>query len=447
MLQGPRDLPEVLKEFEEKALACTDNLALLFKLGRLYLRNGNPEDARRAYQKILSQDPENVAARVEAALCEAHLHQYDEAIFHLEEALARQPQSSGVLIAFSRVYEQKGDVENHLAFLRRAANSAAKHPEIRLQLAEKLRRYGDFSGAIREYRTLLELNPDLETARFGLATLLMKQEQFWEAIEHLQTLLQHHPSAHDAQFNLGQCYFRLKRYELAATVLVAAQRGLRNNPILRFLLAQTWAQLGDFDRSLVLLEKLVEENEDNQGYQKALGEAFIRAGEFDSARAIFEILARANPEKPDYTIRWAQVLHQQKHFPEVLPILQSLFARHPGHIEGHRIFGETLLAMGRLKEAREEFAKTLMVSESYLPGLQGMVNVSRAMIDPEAEYKALQKLLIFDPGNVSVVFRLGQLERQLKLPTSLDRFRKVTEMSPLSDMGRESAYYLRHSKG
>ncbi|MBF0498705.1 MAG: tetratricopeptide repeat protein [Candidatus Riflebacteria bacterium] len=467
MLDGPRALPALLRDLEERCEACPDDLSLLLKLGRLHARNGSWIEAARTYRRLISADPQNIYGLIEMGVSLSRLGRFDEARFHLERAQEVAPNSPTVYMAFAAWHEASDDPEGQVAFLQRAAAAAdacitkptataadqtadavslAKgRPEIRLKLADVLRRHGDFAGAIAQYRELLRASPHLETARFALATLLIKRDDLNEAIEHLRAIVSINPSAHDAHLNLALCLYRQKKYQLAVPSFLWALKGLKNHPQAQFLLARCYERLNEVDRALVLLEKLFDERPDSIEIGCVLGDLFERSGEPESARDVFARLAGRHPNRPDLAIRNAEFLLRGKRFQAAADLLNALFVRHPGHIEGHRLLADVYTKWGKIKEALSEYKKTLLVNESYYPGWIGAASIYRQMDDPREEYRCLQKASVMEPDDIDTLFRLGELERRLKLPASLERFRRVVQLSPDSDRGNEAAYFIRHA--
>ena len=137
-------------------------------------------------------------------------------------------------------------------------------------------------------------------------------------------------------------------------------------------------------------------------------------------------------------IRIGRYAHAEK-------VLGNMFQRHPGNIEGHCLLGEVYLLRRNYKEALQEFSKTTIVNETYRPGWEGKARVFRALGNLQEEYDALAKLLESGVADASIYLRLGELEGQLGLPTSLDHFRKVAELAPESTMAAEARYYIFHA--
>ncbi|MBI3037694.1 hypothetical protein HYY75_01400, partial [bacterium] len=164
----------------------------------------------------------------------------------------------------------------------------------------------------------------------------------------------------------------------------------------------------------------------------------------DSARETFAALSKRFPQRPEGAIKWAKAAGEIGRFSEACDALNFLFKNHPGHIEGHCVLGDIYAKSGRKKEALEEYQKTLLVNENYHPGILGVAAMSRVFGYKEEEYKALRKALNTNSNDPSSLLRLGQLEREMRLPSNLENFRKVVALVPNSVLAEEAKYYLRH---
>ena len=446
MLEQPRGLPALIQDLEERSSVCPDDRDLLLKLGRLHARNGAWAASVRTYRRLLAQDPENITALIEIGVSLSRLGLAEEARFHLERAQELAPNSAGVFLALAAWHEASGNLEQQVVALQRAARLSTDRPEIKLKIAEIMCRHGDTPGAIAQYRQLLETHPHLEAAHFALGVLLMRRNELNEAMREFTAVITHNPTAFDAHLNLAQCLYRQGKFALAIPSFTFALKGLKDNPSARFMLARCFEKTGDWDRALVLLEQLAETHPDHLEINRTLAETYERAGESRSALDVFARMAARHPERPEFAMRQAEFLLAERRYDKAAAVLQGMFAAHPGHIDGHRLLGEVFAAQGKPKDALDEFQKTLLVNESFLPGWLGSAAMYRRLERPRDEYRVLERALGLDPGNAEILFRLAQLERELKIPTSLDRFRKVMEVAPDSVQAREAGYYLRHQR-
>lgn len=444
MLEGPKNMIGLLVQLEEKARKSPDDIDLMQRLARLYLKNSALEDSVRIYEKILKLEPENVSAMTELAHCRIKQRQYEEANFLLERAQEIRPGMYAIFLTFARLFAAQGNVEKNVSFMMLAANAAPEKSEIRLSLAELLTRYGDANGAIAQYRQIVENNPGLEAALFALGTLLMKRNELNEAMQSFRQILKGNPGAFDAHFNLANCLFRQKKFQMAIHHFRISCRKQSLIERSLYLSAQCNLKLKDFDRAIVAMEKLVQIDEGNVSYHKSLAEIYEEAGEFDLARDIYRQVANLAPERPEFLVKFAEMLVLLKDFRRAEKALDTLFRLHPGHLEGHRILGEIYFLNGLFKASIEEFKRTLMLNENYAAVHLSLAKVYGEMGEQQNEYEALKRAIELGAENPERLLKLGQIEGKLKLPTSLDRFRRITELAPDSNCALEAEYYLKH---
>lgn len=444
MLESPRDLSGLFDQLKQQSIQNPDDLELLQRLARLYLKNGNFKEAQSVYERLLKADRENAQIRVEVAHCFIRQKMFDDAWFHLEKALALKPGLFSAFVALARICEIKGEVARQVEYLMLAANSVPEKFEVRLSLAELLRRHGDFSGAAAQYRIILERFPDLEAALFALATLQIRQNNLTEAVGLLLRIIGNNPGAFDAHFNLGSCFYRQKKYSKAISHLRIARRKADLNIRSLFMMAQCYLKLEQYDNAIVNMEKLIEIDENNLLWHKTLAETYEIAGETDLCVEAWQRAVGIDPENPDSLINLASALVKLKDYSRAEKILESLFRVFPGHADGHRVLAGLFVGSERYKEAIEEYRRVLMINEDSIDAYLGLAGVFNKLKDAQAEHENLKHAVDLGHESPETLLRLGQLERALRLPESFDRFRKVAEIAPLSNFAREAEYYIRH---
>lgn len=444
MLESPRELSGLFDQLRQQSSQNPDDLDLLQRLARLYLKNGNLKDAQNVYDRLLKADRENAQTRVEIAHCFIRQKLYDDAWFHLEKALALKPGLFSAFVALARICEIKGETARQVEYLMLAANAVPEKFEVRLSLAELLRRHGDFSGAVTQYKIILERFPELEAAMFALATLHIRQNNLVEAVELLRRIVANNPGAFDAHFNLGNCLLKQRKYAMGISHFKIARRKADLNSRSLFLMSQCYINLADFDQAIVSLEKLVEMDESNLVWHKTLATTYEMAGEHDLCAEAWQRATVLHPQDSECMISLAGILVKIRDFERAEKVLETLFRIHPGHADGHRILAGLYAGSGRYKEAVEEYRRVLLVNEDSAESLLGLAEVYRKLGDNAGEQENLRRAVDLGRESPEILLRLGQLERIMKMPTSLDRFRKVSELAPLSNCAKEAEYYLRH---
>ncbi len=445
MLNSPQILTGLLSQLNEQTLQTPMDLKLLLRLARLYMKNSNYTEAERVFKKCLKNSPENAEIMVEYAICLIKDSKYDDAEVELERALLIKPGMVQAFLTSATLYEKTGNTNKQISFMMLAANAAPENFDIRLSLAEQLRKYGDFNGAITQYDQILAFNPDQETACFSKGLILMKQDKLTEANQCFIRIINNNPSAFDAHFNLASCYYRQKKYAAAINHFRISSRNkdLANRSL--YLMAQCFSKRNDFDQAIVAMEKLIEIDGKNVSYKKALGEFYEGAEEFDMATDVYYDLTLLAPTRSEFWLKLAHCYIKTKNFEKAERTLNKVFRVQPGHIEGHKVLAELYAAKRLYKEAIEEYQRILMLNENNADVYLSLAKVYREINREVDEMEALNQVVSNGKETAEVLLRLGELESKFKLPTSLERFRRIKDISPDSDYAKEAEYYLRHA--
>ena len=445
MLNSPQILTGLLSQLNEQTLQTPMDLKLLLRLARLYMKNSNYTEAERVFKKCLKNSPENAEIMVEYAICLIKDSKYVDAEVELERALLIKPGMVQAFLTSATLYEKTGNTNKQISFMMLAANAAPENFDIRLSLAEQLRKYGDFNGAITQYDHILEFNPDQETACFSKGLILMKQDKLTEANQCFIRIINNNPSAFDAHFNLASCYYRQKKYAAAINHFRISSRNkdLANRSL--YLMAQCFSKRNDFDQAIVAMEKLIEIDGKNVSYKKALGEFYEGAEEFDMATDVYYDLTLLAPTRSEFWLKLAHCYIKTKNFEKAERTLNKVFRVQPGHIEGHKVLAELYAAKRLYKEAIEEYQRILMLNENNADVYLSLAKVYREINREVDEMEALNQVVSNGKETAEVLLRLGELESKFKLPTSLERFRRIKDISPDSDYAKEAEYYLRHA--
>ena len=276
-------LRQAIVHLERAASSPTSgsDLILNFTLGRLYLRNGTPENAIQALNRVLNQNPGSVQARLLLARAQAGASDLKGAIETLDvivddeprvaEALAQYQEQAGLLKEAADTYTKALTVQptsKELKFRRiavlynakefgRAASFAAdarrQHPDDarfpRLQ-ARALFDTGDRSAGIAVLEAAAKAFPKDTTTQYALADLYKDAGRGGDAEKTLRQILEIEPTNANALNYLG------------------------------YLLALRGEQL---DEAIQLVRKALDAEPDNGAYLDSLGWAYFRRGDFGQA--------------------------------------------------------------------------------------------------------------------------------------------------------------------
>ena len=445
MLNSPQEFTGLLSQLKEQTLQTPGDLKLLLRLARLYMKSSNYSEAEKVFRKLLKNDPENADTLVEFTNCLIKSGNFEDAELELERALAIKPGMVQAFLTGACLYEQTGNTTKQISYMMLAANAVPEKYEIRLALAEQLRKYGDLHGAIAQYDLILAHDPNQETANFSKGSILMKLDMLTEAIQYFNVILNNNPSAFDAHFNLGSCFFRQNKFAAAISHFRISCRDANLANRSHYLMAQCYFKRNDIDNAIVAMEKLVEADSQNVSYRKCLGGYYEATQEYDMACEVYQELTAIAPNRAEFWLKLASTQIKLKLFDRAQKTLNRIFKVHPGHIEGHRVLADLYAAKRQYKEAIEEYQRLLMLNENDGAAYIGLANIYNKLGRENEEMAALSKAVEYSSEPLNVLMRLGELERKYNLPTSLEHFKRIKELAPDSDFAKEADYYIRHT--
>ncbi len=237
------------REIEETA-------GLMHELGRAYVRMGEADSARIAYEAAITLDPAQTMSYMwlgqlleESGEMEEALrvslqglalrpddldYQYivgtqllrtedpAEAVQYLEPVAREWPWHHGAQFNLGQVYMRLGMEESAQTYFARAdsaqqlqqqvneaqdaISNAPDSPKHWLKLANLLRQSGQYNKAVEAYKNVVTIFPFDLTMQVNLATLYIDNGQYEDAIGLLNAILRADPSLHTARLNIGVAY-------------------------------------------------------------------------------------------------------------------------------------------------------------------------------------------------------------------------------------------------
>ena len=169
---------------------------------------------------------------------------HEEAVTHLERAVALFPQFAAAHYALARAYRALGRVEQAEAALAKHATLGARWPAIPDPLAESVASLredptallqrgvkqadaGDVDAAIASHEAALALNPQFAQAHANLISLYGRVRNWGRAEEHYRAVVSLAVNVADAHYDYGVLLGLQERWELAAD---AYRKALELNP-------------------------------------------------------------------------------------------------------------------------------------------------------------------------------------------------------------------------
>jgi predicted AlkP superfamily phosphohydrolase/phosphomutase/tetratricopeptide (TPR) repeat protein len=222
---------------------------LQFHLGLCLLNYGDPLQAARIFEALLSAHPQEKAYGYPLAQAYFKAGNLPQARAILERFLDQDENSPGMHLMLGSLLQAEGNTEPALVHLHKAEKLSPALPQLHVRLGSAYLAGRQFKEAESAFRRALELDGDQADACYGLSVALMRQNKLEESVElALRAVgLQHfYPEAH---FQLGSVLAKLNQPARAA---LAFEHGLAMKPgvpaVHRYL-ARLYYRLGEFNKT------------------------------------------------------------------------------------------------------------------------------------------------------------------------------------------------------
>lgn len=186
----------------------------------------------------------------------------------------------------------------------------------------------DWPRAEREFRTALELNPDLITAHQRYGSYLSFMGRFEEAIRHYETALELDPFSQQASMNLATAYYLRGECERAVDNLTKAIELEPNYMPTRLVLGCTYIQQGRLKEAIAEFQHIYKLDDEAYLALGFMGYAHALAGEHAEAETLLNILTDISLRK--YVSPYNMLLIHLVLGPRdrVFEILEQLYEEH-----------------------------------------------------------------------------------------------------------------------
>lgn len=204
-------------------------------------------------------------------------------------------------------YMAKGqDLENRtlygpaMAEYQRAIKEQPEHAaEAHYRIGVLSNKLGNTEGAVQEFRTTLQLDPNHAQARKAVAAFYInrgaaarQQHQLNQALQDLQEAVKVDPGSSTAYLELGQAYEESGRGAEAVQEYQAAVNADPKNITAQLRLGQGYNAQKQYEQAVPAFNAVLESNPDNAEAYAGLGVAYFHQGQQEEAKKAFAMAMR-----------------------------------------------------------------------------------------------------------------------------------------------------------
>jgi predicted Zn-dependent protease len=270
-------------QYLERAAAGTvgTDLQMQYTLGRMYLRDNQPQKAIQAVTRVVAQNPGSAQARQVLASAYVAAGDLKGAIATLSEVIDYLP---GLALDLGRILEQDGQLKEAAAAYTVALSQQPNNRQLKLMRIAALFNAKEFSEAAKFAGEGRKQHPDDPNFPRLQARALFGAGDRSGAIAVAEAAAKAFPKDADTQWSLVDLYSEAGRLSDEEKVL---RQMLANEPSnaralnhLGYLLATRGDQL---DEAITLVRKALDADPDRPEYLDSLGWAYFKRGEMNDA--------------------------------------------------------------------------------------------------------------------------------------------------------------------
>jgi len=290
---------------------------------------------------------------------------------------------------------------------------AASPDELRALFAEAVRLHQarDLDAAAEAYGRFLEQQPRNVEALSNLGAVLAAQGRYEEAIARYRAALAVDARRTAVRLNLAVALQKAGRPAEAAPELerVGAEAPSRNAVV---LLAECRVRLGEYAKAAALLAPLHDAAPDDRAVAYLLGVALLQDKQIDKGKLVLDRVLRDGESAETRLLMGAAKLGAAD-YAGARDDLRRAVELNPGLPMAHGLLGRTLMDLGDLPAAAEEFRRELQNDPNDFDAnlfLGVLLKQDNAFEEAMARF---EKAALLRPGEPAAAYQVGALRLQL----------------------------------
>lgn len=315
---------------------------------------GRPHEAIAHLERSVALKPNHAEAHSNLGAALRAAGRSAEAIAHYRRALELRPAYTAALNNLGAELAETGQAEEALRVFERARTLKANDAGTLDNLGSALRVLGRFDEAIARHRDALQVKPDFPEAHANLGRTLVAAGRVEEALPWFARAIQLRPSLTAVHGHYAMALAKLGRADEALAQLRRAVEQAPNSAEAQLNLGAALAQGGQPREALAHFEAATKLAPEFAAAHANLGSALAALGRWSDAAAAFERAVALQPESATTRGQLAVALVNAERIAAAVPHFEAAIRLQPT-AELHNQFGQVLRALGRNREALEQF--------------------------------------------------------------------------------------------
>jgi tetratricopeptide (TPR) repeat protein len=455
-VQG-NQLKSAIAEAEDLLSQNPDNLAARRMLARIYMRSiGDPqqpgkmnEDMLRKsieqYGIITAKDPKDLESWLTLGRLDRSVKNSVDAEKAFKKALEIEADNEDALTGLALVYSDVGDTKNMVEMLRRATDHSPNERSL-AALGAAYEEMKDYAGAAEVFKRALAIKPDNAQLKHALAQDLLVSEQYDEALKQYIELAEADPKDLQALLRMAEIYRQKKMFDQAHAALAKAKEADGESLEVRYDEANLLDAEGKTDEAIGMIRGMLDQTA-AKSYTaqdkvsrirliERLAELYRDSHQYTKAIEATRQIAELEPSAgPGVSASIITTYRLSKDFTAAQKEADAALKKYPKDRTVIVAHAEVLSDLGRTDEAAAE-VRTLLNGERDLEVYKLLAQTyekGKKFAEEEKALDSAAQLAQSKPDRESVYFMRGAMyEKQKQYGPAEAEFRKVIESNPQS---------------
>lgn len=437
-----------------------NNVALLVKIGRLYMDEGEMERAEQALLRAESLAPNNRNVQLQLAYLNFWEGNLKEARDRVVEILYQDPRNIGALILAGRIELLEGDSVEATAYFEKAFRHDPNREEVKRALAQvkerdiylnlrtlkekakKEEKEGDLSGAIEKYERLVKEFPNNYKNHFELGRLYTQNGEYDKARETFEETLKISPDNSDVKLQLANIEYRERNYDIAEKMVAKLLEENPESVDALFLMGQILTRKKEDAQAAEYLMKALKIDPDRSdvklalyrletgwgplGKELSLARSYELQSQYVEAEAIYLKLLQEHPNNLGVEYRLGRLYSWMERFNDSGYYLKKVIAADPSYTDARVAYGYLLYREKRYRVAEREIDAILRKDPMNVDALVAGGLINTAQGKEQQAKKRFKKVLAQEPDMPEALIGLGRIaDRRKEYRKGFDYFERA----------------------
>jgi len=393
-------------------IAPTHTKALL-RLGKFYLEGRAFDKVFEVTNKILANEPENVAAQTLQTSVLALQGRVDEALPKAEGTVAQHPTVPDSAILLATLYRSKNRLPEARNVLRIALQSNPAHIELLRNLASAAIQLKDVASAEIAMQRIIEIEPTIFDHHVGLAVFYKELGDFEKAKNILSHAIDLDPDDGDRRLVLAELFVTQQNFPEAERTLLQAKKDLPHAMAIQFSLGNVYELQKESRKAREIYQSII----DDQGAKPSGLEAQVKLsaldlqdGQKETAIERLTQVLKENPRASDALLLKSQLALVDKDNATAIQSLRTVLKDQPRHSRAHGLLGQAYLLAGETSLSRESLEQAIKFNPQNFEAHRLLANLDAREGHAEKSQERLGAILEKRPNDLQSLAMLFTLQ-------------------------------------